>query len=190
MPSFDDLDKSMRKVPGKYTWEHGLVSEMPSLGFDVQIYWNFDLEKLAVDTENYLLSFYGAEVGRTTIENSVVADVADGARRLLESEAAITIGTPDFAKIREMIDHGYLVLATVNQRVFQSDPGYVAHNVLIFGYSSRGIIMHNPGPPATRASEVTWDLFDRAWSFPDTTARNLMAFRHASSNSRIHGGVL
>ena len=177
VPSFDELDIIMLKKPGLYTWEHGLLARMPSFGFDTKIIWNFNLARLADDTGNYLIEHYGPEVGAENIRNSNLSDVALGARTLLQSDVAISHDELSLESIRELIADGYYILVTINQRTLQADPGYVAHNVFLYGYSSRGVYIHNPGPPSNAAAEIPWDLFDKAWSYPDTKARNIMAFR-------------
>ena len=177
VPSFSELDSLMGGIPGKYRWEHGLIAEMPKFGFDVSIIWSFDLERLATNPSAALIEHYGPVVGQETIDKSDMITVAAGAERLLSSSALIERRSPSSADLRQILSNGYYVLLTINQRTLQADPGYVAHNVFVFGYSPRGVLIHNPGPPATCGSEIAWDLMEKAWAYPDDRARNIMAFR-------------
>lgn len=177
VPSFSELDLIMKKEAGKYTWEHILIASMPSHGFDVKIIWTFDLESLVSDTATYLLRHYGDIVGQETIDNSNLDTISSGARALLHSGVSIDQREPNLSDLELLINEGYYLTVTINQRILQADPGYVAHNIFIYGYSDRGPIFHNPGPPSTQNTEITWDLFDRAWAFPDGSARNIMAFK-------------
>lgn len=177
VPSFADLDLMMDKVPGKYTWEYALLGSMANSGFDVKIIWEIDVEHLAADPAAFLIKHYGPTVGQEYIDNSDLPSVQRGAVALQRSHATIERRSPDVADVVRLLQDGYYLTATINQRVLQADPGYVAHSIVIYGASRRGIRIHNPGPPATEASEITWDLFEKAWAYPTSAARNIMAVR-------------
>ncbi|QDK82617.1 hypothetical protein EXU85_30010 [Spirosoma sp. KCTC 42546] len=176
--SFKTLDQIMHKVPGKYTFEYNLVAEMPNLGFKTEIIWEFDLYKLSIDPEKFFLDLLGEEVGKVTIDKSDLETLKLDAKKLNESgEVNIQKRPATFEDIKSKLLDGYYLLCTINQRVLQADPGYVAHTILVFGFNDRGVIIHNPGPPSNAAAEIPWDLFDKSWAYPNANARNILAFK-------------
>ena len=178
VPSFDELDHLMNKRPGKYTYEFALLAKLPSMGFDTRIIWNLDLARISSDPASFFLEHYGHEVGTETIRNTDLNQVSRDALTLLHAHGVNIEHRP--AKQEDLISlmlEGFFLMCTVNQRVLQADPGYVAHSIVVFGCSSRGVTIHNPGPPSVSRAEVAWDLFDRAWAFPNAAARNILAFR-------------
>lgn len=178
VPSFETLDKVMNKVPGKYTFDYNLIAKMPKMGFEIIIVWQFDLKKLAKDPANLFLDVYGEEVGRITIDNTDLNLVSKDALALSNTkEVKIEERPATIEDIKYLLSKGFYILCTINQRILQADPGYVAHSILLFGYNDRGVIIHNPGPPSNAAAEIPWDLFDKSWACPDYKARNVMAFK-------------
>lgn len=178
VPSFIELDQLMNKRPGKYTYEFALLAEMPSRGFETHIIWALDLSELNADPAAFLFRHYGPEVGKVTTANTDLNQLSVDAKLLAASKSVSILQRPaSRADVVNLITEGFYLICTVNQRVLQADPGDVAHNILVFGFSSRGVRIHNPGPPSVSAAEIAWDLFDRAWAFPSDRARNLLAFR-------------
>jgi hypothetical protein len=180
VPSFQDMDQMMRRAPGKYAWEYALLSELIRRNFAVKFIQNFDLQKFVEEPEGYLLEFYGQEAGKIQIENSDLDTVVEDAKNFLEcasNHRCLEQRTPSLDDVKGLLRQGYLLIPLINQRILQADPGYAAHYIVIFGFSDRGVRIHNPGPPATRASEIDWTLFERAWSSPQESARNLIAIR-------------
>lgn len=177
VPSFEELDRLMSKTPGKYTYEYGLLADMPSFEFDTRIIWTLDLQAMSDDPAKYFLCHYGPEVGAETVANTDLNAVANSATKLLYSSVRIENRSPDAGDLVALIAEGFYCTLTINQRVLQADPGYVAHSILVYGASNRGVRIHNPGPPATAATEITWAMLEKAWAYPDESARNIMALR-------------
>lgn len=177
VPSFAELDILMQKMPGKYTWEYGLLGEMGQYGFETEVVWTLDLELLRDDPESCILQHFGKTVGGEYVANTDLSIVSGQAARLLQSKAHIQTRVPELPDVLDFLTQGFYITVTINQRILQADPGYAAHSIFIYGAGPRGIRVHNPGPPASRSSEIPWDLFDKAWSFPDESVRNIMALR-------------
>jgi uncharacterized protein YvpB len=55
--------------------------------------------------------------------------------------------------------------------------GYCGHLVIVRGFDETGFFLNDPGLPGIENRHVPFDLFERAWSYPDKNANNLMAFR-------------
>lgn len=179
VPSFGELDRLMNKRPGKYTYEFALLADMPEKGFETRIIWGLDLNQIISDPKSFFLHHYGREVGTETIINTDLDQLREDAKRLSDNIDKVIIKQRPATKndLIEHISEGFYIMCTINQRVLQADPGYVAHSIIVFGCSHRGVTIHNPGPPSVKGSEITWDLFDRAWAFPTAAARNILAFR-------------
>ena len=176
VPSFIEFDRHFEKIKGKYTYEFNLIAEM-TRDFDVKIIWALDMSLLASDPAKEILRHFGTDIGQKYIDNSDLPTLSRHAKRLAATSVEMQVRPATRNDIFHCIEQGYYLTATINQRVLQADPGYVAHTIFIYGVSSRGVRFHNPGPPATRASEIAWDLFERAWCDGGSQAANLLAFR-------------
>lgn len=186
VPSFQELDKLMNKRPRRYTYEFALLAEMPRLGFDTRIVWDLDLLQLCTEPAQFFVQHYGPEVGNVTIENTDLEQLKLDARRLADCKDVVIQHRPATRDdLVTYLEGGYYIMCTVNQRVLQADPGYVAHSILVFGCSPRGVTIHNPGPPSVSRAEIAWDLFDRAWAYPSGSARNVLAFRALNSTRKL-----
>lgn len=178
VPSFSELDSLLNKIPNRYTWEHGLLAEMPARGFDTRVVSAMSVLGLANDPHRHIVDFYGDQVGQIYVRYSDLSTVRQGAARLLAAkDVTVEERCPDREDLVDFLRRGYYLILTVNQRTFQADIGYAAHNVLVYGASARGPLIHNPGPPATAASEIAWELLDKAWSCPTARSRSIIAIR-------------
>lgn len=176
--SFADIDKILRRKPGKYSWEYAVLTELVKRKFDVKLIQTFNLERFIDNPEDYLIEYFGEEAGKNQIENSQLDEVIEDAKNFLSSGCEVVQNrVPNLEDVRDLLKEGYFLIPIINQKILQSDPGYVAHSIVLFGFSNRGVRFHNPGPPATRASEIDWTLFEKAWSSPSESARSLIAVR-------------
>ncbi len=177
VPSFADLDDSFGKVPGKYTYEFNLLVDMADTGFEVEVVWALNMESLRDDPAAEFVRHFGEEVGGEYIANTDLTLLSSHARRMAKSQVVRHVRPATQADVFRYLSEGFYLMATINQRVLQADPGYVAHSIFVYGASKRGIRFHNPGPPATASSEITWDLFEQAWCDGGPQVANLLAFR-------------
>jgi len=174
VPSFDELSEIIHRKPGQYSWEYGMLTYFSKCGFDVGFISTFDLSRLCSEGNDYMYEYFGKEAADDQIQNSDMAQVFEDVREFLRSSGvSIKNRIPTQDDIVQLLCDGFYLIPYVNQRILQADPGYVAHTIFLYGYSLRGVRMHNPGPPATEASEVAWDLFAKAWSSPSEQARIL-----------------
>jgi hypothetical protein len=178
VPSFPELDQVIHRKPGKYSWEYGMLTYFGDNGFDVKFVSSFDLERLVEEGNSYMYEYFGKEAAEDQISNSDMPQAIADVRAFLRSTGVdIQKRVPQRSDISGLLDQGFYLIPYVNQRILQADPGYVAHTIFVYGYSERGVRAHNPGPPATEASEIAWDLFIKAWSSPEEDARLLFAVR-------------
>lgn len=176
--SFKKLSEIIRRKEGEYSWEYGMLAKLADMNFSVKFISTFDLKRFCEDTIPYMYEYFGDEAAKDQIENSNMNNAVEDSRLFLGNKNSdIDRRIPEREDITSLIKNGYYLIPYVNQKIFQADPGYVAHTVLLYGFSDRGVRMHNPGPPATEASEIAWDLFEKAWSSPSRDSRILMAIK-------------
>lgn len=174
--SFDELSKIIRRKEGEYSWEYRILSYLACNGFYVKYISNFDFSKFIENCRSYMYEYFGEEAAEDQISHSNMEFAVEDAKEFTNCPNSLIFSrTPSKTDIMALIDDGYYLIPFVNQRIFQADDGYVAHSVLVYSYSERGVRMHNPGPPATEATEVAWELFLKAWSSPSEQARILIA---------------
>lgn len=176
--SFEELGKIIHRAPGEYSWEYGLLSHFAESGFKVQIISTFDLHRLVAEGNSYMYEYFGQEAADNQIKHSnMVQGIADVKAFLANSKVRLDYRIPQIKDIKSLLMEGFYLIPYLNQRMLQADDGYVAHTVFVYGFSERGVRMHNPGPPATEATEVAWSLFEKAWSSPSDEARVLFAVK-------------
>lgn len=179
--SFDELSKIIRRKEGEYSWEYAILNYLGLNNFDVKFVSTFDLRRFVGEKEKYMYEYFGKEAAEDQIVNSNMENAYADALSMIENTSIdIDNRVPNIDDIKDLINDGFYLIPYINQRMFQADPGYVAHTIVVYGYSERGVRLHNPGPPATGASEVSWDLFMKAWSSPSEEARILFAVRPSS----------
>lgn len=181
IPSIEELDNSIGTTQGKYSWPYAGLTLLNNMGFDVILWEAFDPAALVAGGEQYILDFFGEEVGTDQIANSDLPKLISDARKSLSSKSIqMRHSVPEFEDLQRLIKDGYYLNIGVNQRILQGDTGYVGHGIFAFGCSDDSVIVHNPGPPAQAYSEISQYLLDRAWSYPDRRARTVYAFRPRS----------
>jgi len=184
VPSLDELSAVINRRSGRYSWEYGMLAYFYENGFEVRFLSLFDLERFTLEGSFYMHEFFGDEAAQDQIENLDMELAIKSTRKFLESDGVQkTRKIPQLSDVRDLLSAGFYLVPYVNQRILQADAGYVAHTIFIYGFSSRGVRIHNPGPPATEGSEIAWDLFDKAWSSPRPESRILFAIRPSDTEA-------
>lgn len=178
IPSVEELDMAIGTTKGKYSWPYAGLALLHDIGFDVLLWEAFDPAELIAIGEQYILDFFGEQVGADQIANSDVPKLIDDAKSCLSARRLKMLHSiPEFGDLTRLIRDGYYLNVGVNQRILQGDTGYVGHGIFAFGCSEESVIVHNPGPPPQSYSEISRYLLDRAWSYPNRRARTVYAFR-------------
>lgn len=174
--SWQELEEFTGKKPGLWTWTtRGLVA-MKQLGYDVIDWREFDYERFAERGGEYLMERYGSEMGKAQIEHCEVPYEMENAREL-GAILKTRQGLPTWKDMAMLLDQGYLVVCNVNSKALNGQPGYSGHFVLIYYLDDALIDMHDPGPPPQESRRISQDDFLRAWDYPSSKERNLMAFK-------------
>jgi hypothetical protein len=176
VPSFAELDAVLHRKAGEFSWEYPLLNYFADAGFDVRLISAFNLQRFVEEGDAYMYEYFGPEAAENQIRNSDMRRARADTKAFLASlRVTIVPAVPQLADIRSLLLDGFYLIPYVNQRILQADDGYVAHTIFAYGFSPRGVRMHNPGPPATEASEIAWPLFEKAWSSPTAGSRILFA---------------
>jgi hypothetical protein len=184
--SFAELGKLIHKAHGQYSWEYGAFAAFADMGFQVRIITTFDLRRLCDEGNSYMYEYFGKEAAEDQIQHSDMEQVFRDVRLFLEkSSVCIEKRVPQLKDVGKLLSEGFYLIPYVNQRILQADPGYVAHTIFVYGFSERGVRMHNPGPPATENTEIAWTLFDKAWSSPREASRILFAAKPPLEDSGV-----
>lgn len=186
IPPFKILDyQQIDEITGKlslkarYSWPIKLYLELGEMGYEVKVIENFDYQEFANDPESYLIANFGEEIGKDQIENSDLANETYYARKIVESPSVKLINKiPEMRDLIDSLEDGNLVICNVNQKILQGDSGYVGHFILIYGFGTNTLNVHNPGPPYMPNQELDIELFDRAWSYPTPNSRNIFAIKN------------
>jgi len=174
--SWEILDKITGKENDLGTWPMTGIIWMKQKGFDVVNIESFDYERFAINGEVYIEEEFGEEVLQSVKEDSNIALAQKHAKefvRLINTEKHI----PDIQEIVTLIKKGYLIIVNVNVDSLNNRKGYTGHFVLLKGLGKENFILHDPGLPAYKNRKVHFELFEKAWAYPNEKAKNIMAFK-------------
>lgn len=174
--SWDELDKMTAKVSGLWTWATAGLLWLQSKGAKVKVIEIFDYQKFIESGDQYLLNFYGDEVGNEQIKNS---DIAQEQRLIKEAIQKINIEKrlPTTNDIIQLLDQGYLVICNINSNALNEKSGFVGHFVVIIGYEGDHLVLHDPGLPPQENRVVSNEDFSNAWAYPNSSVKNLIAIK-------------
>ncbi len=173
--SFAEWDKISAKVEGLYTWQMAGLLWMAK-DFYVTDIETFDYKRFIEEGGSYLHELLGDEVAENQIKNSDIEQEKRYAREFLD-RIRIDRRAPAINDITVLLDKINLVVCNVNARVMNNKEGYAGHFVVVKGYDEEHLIVHDPGLPAYENRKVPYELFMKAWAYPNKNALNLMAFQ-------------
>ena len=174
--SWEQLDRLTAKAKDLWTWPMAGVLWLQTRGIEVIDIETFDYTRFVEEKEDYLLSFYGEETGNEQIKHSNIGLELDFAREF-QKKVNIQNRIPDKKDIIRLLHDGYLLICCLNQMTLNEKSGYSGHFVVIKGYNETGLFMHDPGLPPFENREVRFELFEKAWSYPNEKVKNTLAFR-------------
>lgn len=177
--SYDELDRISHKQPGKWTWPTASMLWFLEQGFELRLIEEFDYRAFAARGGDYLLERCGEEVGRAQIEKSDLASELAFAAEFA-TKAKLEVRIPDFSDIERLMREGYVIICNINASALHRLSGYSGHFVVICELAGDQVVLHDPGLPPRPAVRVRRADFDRAWSYPSSQDRNLLALRKKS----------
>ena len=177
--SWDEWSAITGYLPGKGTWSMAGLLWFKERGYSVIHIADFDYAALATEGEKYLIKLHGEELAQWEINNMDMA--TERTRATLFQASNISINRkPKFSDIKAYLDKGYLVKCQVNLNALNEIPGYTGHAVVVTGYTSSGLIIHDPGLPARPDRYVGSERFIEAWINPETQSAKMDAIFRAA----------
>jgi len=173
---WEELDKLTAKAKDLWTWPMAGVLWMQQKGVEVIDIETFDYKRFVNEKEQYLLSFYGQEAGLEQIKYSNINQELIYAKEFKE-KVIIQNRIPVKQDLVALLKKGYLLICCINAQALNKKKGYVGHFVLIKGYDDESLFLHDPGLPYFENRKVAYELFEKAWAYPDEKVKNILAFR-------------
>lgn len=174
--SWEELDKLSAKAKDLWTWPMAGVLWLQNKGLAVIDIETFDYSRFINEKEKYLLSFFGEEAGKEQIIHSNIHQELDFAREF-QNKIDIQNRIPNKNDLIRLLEEGYLLICCINQMALNEESGYSGHFVIIKGYEGNDLFLHDPGLPAYENRRVSFELFEKAWAYPNEHVKNVLAFK-------------
>jgi YD repeat-containing protein len=176
---WDELDR-LTAHTANYTWPAAGLLHCVSVGLEIVLIDDFDYDRFSAEGYDYLLDVSGKEVADVQRKNSNLEQEMEFVKRL-KSAVRAEKRIPLREDLIQLVDEGALVICNVNSRLLAEQEGYSGHFVVVTGIENDGIRLHDPGLPPRENAIESWARFEKAWSYPDQKARNIMAFKPGRS---------
>mgnify|MGYP001582557982 CR=1 FL=1 len=157
-----------------YTWPLAGLLHCVESGLKVENIEPFDYQRFMIEGYSYLEELLGREVADIQKAHSNLEQERKLAAEFVQ-KVDVEKRVPLIEDIQSALMERRLVICNINARVFQQLAGYTGHFVVVIGGNTDGIWLHDPGLPPVKDRFTSWGEFDRAWSYPDENARNIMA---------------
>jgi len=174
--SWEELEKLTGKKEGLWTWPLYGMLRLKEKGFDIINMEDFDYQRFIKLGNSYLLERLGKEVGTAQIKNSDIPFEINNAKQFIK----YFNGSPQIASIediKKLLDINYLIICNVNSNALNGMQGYNGHFILVYHLDKNYLYIHNPGLPPVKAHKVPYDVFTKAWAYPEERNKNLIALR-------------
>lgn len=180
--SWKQLEAISAKEKDMWTWPLAGILWLKNNSFDVIYCEPFDYTKFATDGKKYLIELFGQEVADEQEKHSILGKEQKRAKEFVK-KIKPSQEIPEIADIKNFLKKGYLVKVSLNSATLNRKRGYSGHSVLIIGYGAKKLILHDPGGyPGKPNREVSIELFEKAWAYPNEKAKNIIAIRLATVN--------
>lgn len=173
---YDKLDIISKKIKGKGTWPTATMLWLKENGFEIVDIEEFDYQKFIKEGENYLRHAYGDEVADVQIKYSDIDQERKLAREFLK-KVSFENRESKIEDISKLMKKGYLLILNVNSNALNNEKGYAGHFVVVTGINNKTITIHDPGLPPTENRIINLTTFEKAWAYPDSSAKNIIAIR-------------
>lgn len=175
--SWEDVEKLTGEKKGERNWPmQGLIS-LEGMGFDLFEWSDFDYFEFMTMGEDYLIKRCGKGIAKTEAKHNNLEPAQKIAKEYLVS-GIHTKKIPEIKEVKRLLDQGYLVCCKVNGHALNNLKGYLKHFVLVVGYTSQNLYLHDPGPSPSRNRRVPIGSFTKAWEYPDKVSKNLIGFKY------------
>lgn len=160
--SFSKLDRITKKEKGKGTWPMAGAVAMRKMGLKVMVFSGLDHRKFSKDAQGFILKEYGKDAHSIISENGSL-DIA-----MEDSQEMIRMGLYRFRKlsileIEKFLSRGYMVILNISHRHIADHDEEFGHYVIMTGFDSKNIYVHDPGLPPREDIGIPKPRFRRAW---------------------------
>jgi len=176
--SWDELDVLTQKKVGMWTWPMAGYVWLAGKDIRIESMSIFDFQVFHEEGYDYFLKTFGKEVAD---EQATHADLAQGQvladQFINHDRISLVIKIPSHTDIQQKLEDDYLIVCNVNQKALNNEQGYSGHFVLVYDYDEDGYLLNDPGLPSHKGRHVSFEVFERAWAYPDKNAMNLTAIK-------------
>ncbi len=174
--NYIDLDKISQKQEGMWTSPTASFLWLINQGFQVELFEDFDYQRLVDEGEEYIYEKLGREVGDAQIAHGDFNE-----ERKIAAEF-IKVGTyhqevPDLSLLRGHLDKGYVVISNINSAALYGHEGYAGHFIVVVGHEGEDLFIHDPGLPPRPGHKISIKDFESAWAYPTANERNFVAIK-------------
>ncbi len=175
--SFKKLDDITAKVKGLWTWPMAGLIWLAKRGvIKIKVIELFDYKKFIRFGEQYLINEFGEEVGKLQIKHSNIEQEKKIAKKFI-SIIDISKKIPTIKDIENLLAQNYIIIVNVNAKKLNNKNGYAGHFIVIKGFNDKNFYIHDPGPPSHKNLLVKFNLFEKAWMYPNKKAKNIIALK-------------
>jgi hypothetical protein len=174
--SFEELEKITAKKDGGWTWPIAAMMWLSKNEFDVRDIELFDYEEFAANGKEYLREKFGDEIAEAQDKFTDLVQEQNLSKELAKY-VGVKMEIPTVKDIFAFLDVGYLLICNINSSTLKGVDSYNPHSVVVTGYSDERLFLHNPGLPAQENQDVSVSDFEKAWAYPDESAKNILAVR-------------
>lgn len=174
--SLGELAKITKKKPGGYTWYYAGLIWLTKRGVEVEQFEPFDNLAFAERGKDYLVEIFGKEVADIQDKNSDIPAEQQRAREFIK-KVKLSKKIPSIVDLKSLLKTGHIAICVVNSRALNRNKGYSGHFALVKGFDKKGFILHDPGLPGKPNRHVSFDIFEKAWAYPNEMAKTITAIK-------------
>jgi len=162
--SWDEIDRITRKEKGKGIWTFPLDIEFVKKGITIRNIEDVERQKIYTEKEKYIQEHYGKQNAEYYLNQSNVLSLVDLIPEYLKLVAQET-RKATISDIQGYLEKGCLIGAEVDSGRLNDREVGLLHYVLLYGLTTDGIVLHDPGLPPQAARVVTLEKFSTSFLY-------------------------
>lgn len=163
--TWKEIDTLTHAIPGKGTWTFVGEMEFAKKGLDVINIEPVDYQQLYKEGVNYLTKVLGKETANFYLTKSNIVSVLKYIPEYLKTVKHET-RRANVEEIIKYLKQGDLIGVEINSTILNKKPGFSLHFVLLYGFTGKHFILHDPGLPPIKGRKITMDEFNQCFNFP------------------------
>lgn len=162
--TWKEIDSLTHAISGKGTWTFVGEMEFAKKRLDVENIEPVDYEKLHKEGVSYLTRVVGKDTANFYLTKSNIASVLKYIPEYLKTVRHET-RRASVEEIIEYLKQGDLIGVEINPRILNKKPGFSLHFVLLYDFTGKHIVLHDPGLPPIKGRKITIDEFNQCFNF-------------------------